>query len=138
MGANGWSKVVRDGSPAADANQLLSEKYVCVYVDVTTKSGKTLAKNFEITGDVGMVISDRTGSMQAFWNQGDMTNQIFVSTLQKYSDAQRVVRTTETGTIVRTSNYPSMTSEGGAGLTLPGQSSYCPTCNNGGGSGRRR
>ena len=135
-GGNGVAKLIGDGTAAAEVNQLLADKYVCVYIDTTSAAGKQLAASFEITGGVGMVISDRTGSLQAFWHQGDMTSQQMVRSLQKYSMTDRVIRSTENGSTVRSSFYPSEVSQGGIpGLSLPG-SSYCPTCNGGGRSRR--
>lgn len=129
-GANGWEKISRDGSPASEAKQLLASKYICVYVDTTTPAGQKLAKDFDITGGVGMVLSDRTGAVQAFWHQGDLANQSLVQYLQKYSDSQRVVSTTETATTTRLSFYPSDAN----GTVINGTSGvpadYCPSCNN--------
>ncbi len=97
-GDKGMANLVREEAVAADANKLLNDKFVCVYVDVATSAGKSIAQSFEITGNVGIVISDRTGELQAFWHQGHMTNQVLIGTLQKFADSQGIVRTTETGT----------------------------------------
>ena len=93
-GANGWNKVVRE-APSKELTQLMAQKYICVYVDIATPAGKQLAQSFEING-AGLVISDRTGNFQAFWHQGGMTNDSMVNALNRYSDPQFSVRTTET------------------------------------------
>ena len=95
-GANGWSKIVRDQSPTPEVSRLLAGQYVCHFVDITTPEGSRLAQSFQITSQVGMVISDRAGSTQAFWHQGDLTNQNVVHYLQKYADPQVHVTGTET------------------------------------------
>jgi hypothetical protein len=145
-GPNNWTHVIRETAPAADVQRLLSEKYVCVYVDTATEAGRKLAQDFGMNGPIGLVLSDRTGSMQAFWSQGSMNSQMLVSYLQKYGDPQVVVTTTEipsaTGRTslyppqneVRTSNYPSFNHyQDGSN---PFVSGYCPGCS-GGGRGRR-
>lgn len=125
-GANGWTKVVRAESPNADITKMLSDRYVCLYVDMATPAGQKLAQSFEITGNVGMVISDRTGDLQAFWHQGDMTEPNMVGCLQRYSNPQIAVRGTET----RTSFYPPTEVEGTNWGGVMGGGSYCPSCNN--------
>jgi hypothetical protein len=103
-GANGWTKVIREAAPSAEVNQMLA-KYACCYIDSTTPEGKALAQSFEITGS-GLVISDRTGSYQAFWHQGDLTNQNMARCLETYADPRTVVQTTATIASMRTSSYP--------------------------------
>ena len=128
-GANGWAKVVRAESPAADVTKMLSDSYICVYIDTASPAGKKIAQSFDITGNVGIVISDRAGTTQAFWHPGDMSNQNMVRYLQKYADPQVVVRGTETASNTsRTSFYPASASE--EGTAAPASSSYCPSCNN--------
>jgi hypothetical protein len=95
-GPNGWTRIVRDQSPSVEVNKLMAEQYVCYYVDTATQEGGRLAQNFQIQGSVGMVISDRAGSTQAFWHQGDLTHQNAVHYLQKYSDPHVHVAGTET------------------------------------------
>jgi hypothetical protein len=105
-GTNGWSKIVSSESPAPEVSKLLKDQYVCVYVDTDTQAGKQFARNFEIAGDRGLVISDRSGSMQAFWHQGDLPNDSLTRYLTKYADPNLVVAGTETVMQPRTSYYP--------------------------------
>jgi hypothetical protein len=133
-GADGWKQVIRDVSP--EAMQVLAQKYVCVYVDTATPAGRQLAQSFEINGS-GLVISDRTGTLQAFWHQGTLSGEAVGSVLTRYSDPQYSVRTTETNAS-RTSYYPADTSStgyqqpgaGGVNWGAYGGGSYCPSCNN--------
>lgn len=130
-GSNGWSKVVREATPATEVTQLLREQYICVYIDSATPAGKKFAADLGITQSSGIILSDRACSLQAFWHQGDLTSQVLAGYLKKYSDPQVVVRGTETASTSRTSFYPSEASEsmfGGSGSF--GGSSYCPSCNN--------
>jgi hypothetical protein len=105
-GAKGWANVVREDGPTPQVSRLLAEHYVCVYVDTANAEGKTLAQTFAINGSVGMVISDRAGSVQAFWHQGDLSNQQMTQYLQKYADPQVAINGTETVNTFRNSFYP--------------------------------
>jgi hypothetical protein len=126
-GANGWTKLVRDAAPAAEITQVLADKYVCVFVDTATPAGKKMAEEFGFTQPTGIVLSDRTGSVQAFWHQGDMTNQSMETYLTKYADPNVKIQRTETASTSRTSFYPSTEAEGTWGMS---GSSYCPSCGN--------
>jgi hypothetical protein len=103
-GANGWLKVIRE-APTPDLTKLLAEKYVCVYVDTASPAGRKLAQDFDITRNLGLVISDQVGTSQAFWHQGDLTNKSMIHYLEKYGDPRVAVRGTETVNTVRTSYY---------------------------------
>src|SRR5438046_6003696 len=66
-----WRQLTREGKPDADIIKLLSEQYVRVYVNGETAEGRKLAQAFGLTGSRGLVISDRTGDLQAFRYDGD-------------------------------------------------------------------
>src|SRR5262249_11839992 len=70
-------------------------KYIPVFVNTDTDAGKRLARAFEMSSGKGIVISDRTGALQAFWHEGDLSNQNLARYLQRYSDPNLAVRTTE-------------------------------------------
>lgn len=93
-GTNNWDKVVKDGSFDPAINQLLANKYVCVYVDVTTYDGYQLAKSFEVAGK-GLVISDASGKKQAFNLSGELTKAELKEKLEVYAKAE-TVKATET------------------------------------------
>ncbi|HZZ78274.1 MAG TPA: hypothetical protein VFE62_07135 [Gemmataceae bacterium] len=102
-GDHGWKQVIGETTP--ETTQILTQKYVCVYVDTATTAGKLLAHSFEISG-AGLVVSDRTGGYQAFWHQGNMTGGALTSVLTRYSDSHFSFRGTETNA-ARNSFYPS-------------------------------
>jgi hypothetical protein len=95
-GANGWKKLGQEGSLSREAQRLLASQYVCVHVDTATPDGKRLARAFDIPSGLGIVISDRTGQLQAFSHEGDLTDAKMVRYLQRYGDPRYVVSTTET------------------------------------------
>jgi hypothetical protein len=106
-GPQGWRQVAQEGKLEPPALQLLASSYVCVYADTSTPSGKKLAAMFEIQRGQGVVLSDRSGDKQAFWHEGQLSNQSLTRYLQKYADEQVAVTTTETVNMSRTSYYPS-------------------------------
>jgi hypothetical protein len=114
-GKGAWDKIGQDGV-SADANNVLASKYVCVHVDTSTSAGKVLAAAFEIPSGLGIVISDRTGDVQAFRHEGDLANQDLVRYLSTYSDPNRVVVATESN----------------PGHSQQGSCSSCSSCSTGG------
>src|SRR5207245_11277078 len=66
-GDEGWNQVNRDGRLAKEIKQLLADTYICVYVDTAQANGKGLAAELEISN--GLVVSDQTGTYQAFRHQ---------------------------------------------------------------------
>src|SRR5882762_7253463 len=72
QGPDGWGQV-GGGELSFDAGRILSDRYVCCYVDTSTPSGQQLARQFDINGSVGLVLSDHTARLQAFWHQGALS-----------------------------------------------------------------
>jgi hypothetical protein len=126
-GQDGWTKLVR----SEDSRKLLSEQFVCVYVDTTSEAGKKLAGSFAINNASGVVLSDRSGAVQAFWHDGELADTSLLRSLRKYGNPQVVVRTTERETTSRVSYYPS--GNGGFnivnGVYTPVSRSSCPNGN---------
>jgi hypothetical protein len=93
-GKGGYAKIGRDGL-GDEAQGLLGEQYVCVHIDTATDKGKELAQAFQLTGDTGIIISDRTGEKQAFRHSGDLARADLVRYLKRYGDPDRVFTETE-------------------------------------------
>jgi thioredoxin 1 len=93
-GKEGWSKVAREGDLDQQVSRLLAQHYVCVYVDKQTDAGKELADAFEVVA-TGLVISDRSGGVEAFHHSGALSRTDLAKALEKYSDPDRQVKTTE-------------------------------------------
>jgi len=120
-GSEGWNKLSREGSLSAIAKSVLAEKYICVHIDTGTQKGKSLADAFEIRGGLGIIVSDRTGQVQAFRHEGDLVDSNLIQYLQKYGDPTYVARATESNPGERVSNYS-------PGYSLaPASYSNCPT-----------
>jgi hypothetical protein len=95
-GPAGWDTVSKEGGLDQEAQQLLSTRYVCVYIDTSREGGRRLADQFEMTNGRGLVIGDATGEKQAFWHAGKLSNENLAHYLRKYADPDRVIAKTET------------------------------------------
>jgi hypothetical protein len=94
QGKTGHTSLVTDGLGEAET-KALSTSYVCLYIDAGTESGKKLATTFELTE--GIVISDRSGNLQAVRHEGPVTKSELNEYLKRYSEPTRIVTTTEYG-----------------------------------------
>jgi hypothetical protein len=104
-GKNIAHQVCRDGSLSPAALVALAQKYRCVCLDVTKSEDKKLIDALAITRGKGLVISDRAGVTQVFHHDGDLTSADLVRVLDRYADANVVVRGTENNTTSRRSFY---------------------------------
>jgi hypothetical protein len=95
-GEAGWKNVSTNGSLSEEVNDILTNHYVCVYIDTKKKEGRELARAFDVGSGVGLVISDRSGKLQAFHHDGELNSAEVRSSLRRYSDPYRVAATTET------------------------------------------
>ncbi len=105
-GADGQAKVCREGSLNAEVEKMLADSYVCVYVDVSTPAGQKLAADFGVTGGMGLVLSDKTGDLQAFSHAGDLSAVDMTRWVKHFADPSVTVSTTMSNTTARMSMYP--------------------------------
>lgn len=103
-GSGGWEKLCKDGKLGKEAKDYLFANYVCLYVDTTDRSGQELARAFKIHDGPGLVISDRTGELQAFRHAGTLSATDVERYLRRYADPKRVVQTTESADTTRSSS----------------------------------
>src|SRR5262245_16125474 len=66
-----FAKAMADEGLSAEAKKVLTEKYICVSVDVNTDAGKALAGQFQLTD--GLVISSAGGTHQALRQAGSVS-----------------------------------------------------------------
>lgn len=83
QGAMGWNALDAKGSLDIKINQLLGEKYICVYVDANQEQNKELVKQLKVGSSVGLVVSDPSGQYVAFRHTGPMTAGQLESSLQQ-------------------------------------------------------
>jgi thioredoxin 1 len=72
-GKAGAAQCCRDGKLSDAAEKLLAKHYVCVYVDVEKPSNKWLADAFAFTKGNGVALSDRSGNIQTFYHDGEVS-----------------------------------------------------------------
>jgi hypothetical protein len=94
-GAQGWKDVSSEGKLSPTAIALLNKSYVCVYVDMSKPDGRKLARDLELDGTGGLVLSTRDGASQAFSHPGDMAPRDLVRTLKKFASPSYVPTRTE-------------------------------------------
>jgi hypothetical protein len=70
-GKTDWANLAKPAEQDESINPTLRSKYVCLFVDTDTTDGQRLAKSFEMTGP-GMVISTRTGEVEAYRKAGEV------------------------------------------------------------------
>jgi len=95
-GDAGWEDISKEGALGKQAKEVLRSHYVCVYLDTNKEEGRRLAKAFSISTGTGLVLSDKTGKLQAFRHDGDLEPSELRAYLNRYADPDRVAVTTET------------------------------------------
>ena len=136
-GSHGWDNVCDIADNSADT---MRSAFVCCYVDKATPEGQKMAAEFALDG-VGMIISDRTGAVQAYRHIGPLNSDEVQRAATRYSNPAFVVRTTETYTstpqsAIMQASYqqPASSQQQGQAPTAPQQPvrSSCPNCPSGG------
>ena len=127
-----FAKLMADAGLTAEAKKVLTEKFVCVTVDVTTDGGKALAGQFQLTD--GLVISSAGGSHQALRQSGTVTAADLAKHTVAYANVSAAPATTVTAgapVVTSTSGYtPAAVYPAGYAPTF----SSCPNGNCGTGS----
>jgi hypothetical protein len=109
------NRILEQGALSADVAKLLREKYVAVHVDTTTAQGKKLADSFGL--QVGLVISDRVGHLQALRHEGRVTDSTLTSYLTRFAAGAEVI----------TTEHHSATAPGATSAPAPAPSYVTPT-----------
>ncbi|MCI0681509.1 MAG: hypothetical protein L0Y71_05350 [Gemmataceae bacterium] len=100
-------------SLVAETQRLLATRYVCVYLDRGLAANQRLVRDLGITA-TGLVISDRTGSVQAFHHDGTLAESELSQQLRRFANPNLVVETTISNRSTRTSFYNGGGAAGGA------------------------
>jgi hypothetical protein len=122
-GPMGFDKVCRDGQISPALRKALADNYVCLYADVSTPAGKKMAETFGINQSCGIVLSDRTGDLMAFYHDGDLTDADLARWVNRFADPNVVVNSTKTNTSSQVSFYPP---EANGALGASGAYNYIP------------
>ena len=76
---------------SAEAAKLMKDGYVALHVDTNTANGQKLAASFELAE--GLIISDKTGGLQALRHAGTVTPTELSGYLAKYAGTEAVMTT---------------------------------------------
>ncbi len=109
-------KHLMEGSLSSAIRKILADHYVCVHLDADRDDQQRLIRELGIRSNQGLVLSDRTGDLQAYSCDGPMSESELARQLRTFADPTVVVRTTVTGNapsvalanpLQRVSYYPS-------------------------------
>jgi hypothetical protein len=109
-GGDGAALVCRDGKLSPEIQKTLLDSFICLYADVSTEAGKKLAADFGNGRGLGLVLSNRSGDLQSFSHEGDLSAADLSRWLAYGADPNLVVRTTMNNSVGRVSMYPPGTS----------------------------
>jgi len=87
------AKLVKEGSLNPETAKMLRDGYIPLTVDTGTAAGKQLATTFKMSE--GLVISDRSGGMQALRHSGGVTDTELKGYLKQFATPTTAVVTTE-------------------------------------------
>jgi hypothetical protein len=135
-GPGGYHGLSGEGKLSPATQRLLARGYVPLYVDAATPAGKKLAEAFGVGSGPGLVISDRTGELQAFRHSGSLTDSVLAEHLERFADPNHVVRTTEQVQNSRVSYYPEGNGSSSGTSQAPYSSQLIPSFGGGFGGGR--
>jgi len=91
----GPEKLIADGKLDETTTKLLRQSYVALAVDPSTPAGQNLAASFKMTE--GLVISDKTGGVQALRYEGTVPAADLTGYLTRYSQSSRIATTEYAG-----------------------------------------
>lgn len=105
-GPGGYEGLTQEGQLSDSVRKALAENYVCVYLDTKTPSHLELIKQLEVTKGQGLIISDRSGALQAFHHDGQLSEKELSKQLQHFANPKVEVTTTVSNATTRFSYYP--------------------------------
>ncbi len=123
-GPQGQAALVKEGQFSADMLKILAQKYICVYLDRSQTANQRLVRDFGITL-AGVVVSDKTGSLQAFHQDGVIAQADLTRQLRRFADPNVVISTTVSNTSSRVSFY---NGSSGSSSTFSGTATRTVNC----------
>ena len=94
-GKESWHKLSPSGALSQGVQQLLTAKYVPVFLNTETAQGKAWASAFEVPGGIGLVLSDRDGQYQVFRHEGILPEKHLVGALERHAASRGNINSTE-------------------------------------------
>src|SRR5438477_11523573 len=84
-GEAAWSGITTEGNLGTESNKVLRDSYICVYVDTDTDRGRRLAADFELKTCPALIISAKTGDLQAYAHHGRLGAKRLTEVLRQYA-----------------------------------------------------
>lgn len=125
ISAGSSDRMFKDEGMGSDTAKMLRDSFVPVHVDTSTAAGAELAKQFEMKE--GLVISDRTGNVQALRHGGEVSPSQLQGYLTKYAEGTKPASTEYQGA---GAPAPATAPVSPASYYVPysGMRSGCPNC----------
>src|SRR5262249_34051219 len=89
-GKDGWRKLTKEGKLNDKALAALAEGYVAVHIDTDRDAGKKCTKALSMASGLGVVLSARSGEIQAFRQEGSLDGDALASSLENHSGKETV------------------------------------------------
>ena len=84
-GKDGWKAVSAEGELGPELHRLLTDEYVCLYVDAGRAVHKELAQSFEAGKSPLLVLSTRNRAYQAYRHEGAQANANLALALKRHA-----------------------------------------------------
>lgn len=93
-GHGGYRGLAQEGELNDSIKRILADSYVCVYLDAASASQAKLIESFAVTKGNGLVLSDRSGNVQAYHHDGTITVAELTNQLQYFAKPIGEIQTT--------------------------------------------
>ena len=105
-GRTGLNHLTQEGTVSPDVRKTLADKYVCVLLDTNRPDDRAVIRQLGITSGTGLVLTDRTGELQAFSHDGTLPGTDLSRQLKRFADPHVIVSVTQSNGSERYSFYP--------------------------------
>lgn len=89
-GKTSWANLSKATQQDESIGNTLRSSYVCLFVDTDTPEGQALARSFDMS--LGLVISDKSGEVQAFRQSGELQAGEIARILNTHSNGEIAIR----------------------------------------------
>src|SRR3954449_651734 len=86
VGPGGPEQFIEEGALTPEVRKILADQYVCVYLDANRPADEALIRQFGIKRNKGLVLSDRSGEVQAFSHDGTLSASDLTRQLRLFAD----------------------------------------------------
>jgi hypothetical protein len=105
-GRTGLNHLTQEGTVSPEVRKTLADKYVCVFLDTNRPADRAVIRQLGIQSGTGLVLSDRTGDLQAFSHDGTLPASDLSRQLKRFADPHVIVSATQSNASQRYSFYP--------------------------------